>query len=287
MTKSLEHRTYNRQDCAVFRKTAEEFGGLSNMAGSYPLRVNGVHILTSEALYQACRFPHLPDVQRLIIAQRSPMTAKMKSKPYRKDSRSDWDAVRVGIMRWCLRVKLAQNWERFGSLLLSTGERPIVEDSRKDDFWGAKPVDEEALIGTNVLGRLLMELRELLRGSDADSLRVVSPPPLPGFVLLGREIGVIKATGYTQVSTTHWDQDKPTPVTQFSTDIDSSLTPNVSDEAQVIPVATPSVPIKDCAEFINFVFEDTKTYIRAPAKSKRAKSKKHDFIQLTIPGINI
>src|SRR5690606_37437152 len=107
--------------------TNEVFGGLSNMAGGFPLRVNGIRILTSEALYQACRFPKRPDVQRLIIGENSPMTAKMKSKPYRQDTRPDWDQVRVKIMRWCLRVKLAQNWHKFSELLLATGDKPIVE----------------------------------------------------------------------------------------------------------------------------------------------------------------
>lgn len=195
MNKTLEHRTYCRKDCVTFRKTNEVFGGLSNMAGGYPLLVNGVRILTSEALYQACRFPHLPDVQRMIIAQRSPMTAKMKSKPYRNQSRSDWDAVRVKIMRWCLRVKLAQNWDRFSSLLLSTGDRPIVEDSRKDNFWGAIPVDEETLTGTNVLGRLLMELREFLKVQNTDLIKVVISPNIPGFLLYGKEVGLIVKSG--------------------------------------------------------------------------------------------
>src|SRR2546427_654299 len=141
------------KDSLVFRKTKESFGGLSNMAGGFPLRVNGILVLTTEALYQACRFPHLPDVQRLILGERSPMTAKMKSKPHRLNSRPDWDQVRVKIMRWCLRVKLAQNWRAFSELLLKTGERPIVEESRKDDFWGAKPVDERTLVAVNGLGR--------------------------------------------------------------------------------------------------------------------------------------
>ena len=113
MGTAVETRSYERQDSVVFCKTNEEFGGLSNMAPGFPLRVNGIDILTSEALYQACRFPHLPDVQRLIITQKSPMTAKMKSKPYRSQSRGDWDVVRVRIMRWCLRVKLAWNWTEF------------------------------------------------------------------------------------------------------------------------------------------------------------------------------
>jgi len=53
------------------------------------------------------------------------MTAKMVSKPHRKDSRSDWDEVRVQIMRWCLRVKLAQHWETFGELLLQESDQSL------------------------------------------------------------------------------------------------------------------------------------------------------------------
>ena len=116
MSSSDQVRTYTRAESVVFLKTAEPFGGLSNMARGYPIRVNGIRILTSEALYQACRFPHLPDVQRMIIGENSPMTAKMKSKPHRKDTRPDWDRVRVKVMRWCLRMKLAQNWASFSEI---------------------------------------------------------------------------------------------------------------------------------------------------------------------------
>lgn len=183
-------RTYDRRTSVVFCKTQEAFGGLSNMAAGFPLVVNGVAIRTSEALYQACRFPHRPEVQRLIIAERSPMTAKMRGKPHRRETRPDWDAVRVSIMRWCLRVKLAQNWREFGDLLLATGERPIVEESRRDDYWGAKVVDPHILVGVNVLGRLLMELREELR-SATRQLRRVEPPNVPDFRLYGQPVGVI------------------------------------------------------------------------------------------------
>lgn len=191
---SRQYITYRRAKCAVFLKTTECFGGLSNMAGGYPLSINSVRILTSEALYQACRFPHLPDVQKLIIGQASPMTAKMKSKPYRKDSRADWDMVRVSIMHWCLRVKLVQHWEKFSGLLLSTGDQPIVEESYRDPFWGAKPIDAETLQGANILGRLLVELREQLRDPEAHMLWIVEPPSLPQFHLLGSQIGVIEGS---------------------------------------------------------------------------------------------
>lgn len=191
MRGSDQLRTYRRTESVVFLKTDEPFGGLSNMAGGYPIHVNGVRILTSEALYQVCRFPHLPDVQRMIISQISPMTAKMRSKPYRKDSRLDWDQVRVRIMRWCLRMKLANNWSTFSELLLRTGERPIVEESRKDDFWGAKTSgDGSTLVGMNVLGRLLMELREQVKQQGREAALDVTPPSIPQFLLLGRPIEV-------------------------------------------------------------------------------------------------
>lgn len=201
MAERDQTRTYSRKDSVVFLKTDAPFGGLSNMAGGYPIHVNGVRILTSEALYQVCRFPHLPDVQKMIIGQISPMTAKMRSKPYRKDSRADWDQVRVRIMRWCLRMKLANNWNKFSELLLRTGERPIVEESRKDDFWGAKVVDDgDTLVGMNVLGRLLMELREQVKLQGRDAALDVAPPAIPQFQLFGRPIEVTSASPQPQAT---------------------------------------------------------------------------------------
>ena len=193
MSLASQVRIYSPAVSIVFLKTKERFGGLSNMAAGFPLRVNGVRIRTSEALYQACRFPHMPDVQCRIIDERSPMTAKMRSKPFRNESRPDWDAVRVKIMRWCLRVKLAQNWKEFGRLLLATGERPIVEQSRKDDFWGAKVAGHGSLVGMNVLGRLLMELREQLKRDDVESLRAVEPLSITEFLLFQKPIKMVCA----------------------------------------------------------------------------------------------
>jgi type I restriction enzyme S subunit len=191
MASEAQIRIYKRREAVFFRRTAGEFGGLSNMAPNFPLEINGIKIATTEALYQACRFPNQPEIQALVIDQPSPMTAKMKSKRHQKSTRDDWDRVRVKIMRWCLRVKLAQNWSSFSTLLLKTGARPIVEESRKDNFWGAKPQDDETLVGMNVLGRLLMELRQQIQSGDKDVLRTVAHPDIPDFLLLGRRIGTV------------------------------------------------------------------------------------------------
>jgi len=188
--KKVAIREYDRRNSIVFLKTQDAFGGLSNMAAGYNITVNDIKIFTSEALYQSCRFPHRPDVQSLILAQTSPMTAKMRSKPFRDESRPDWLRVRVRIMSWCIKAKLIQNFEKFSTLLESTGDFPIVEQSRKDQFWGATPLDDHRLVGANVLGRLLMELRENIRLGDLNATELC-PLDIPDFYLLGMPINKI------------------------------------------------------------------------------------------------
>ena len=90
-------RKYNRESSVVFFKTKEQFGGLSNMAGGYPLQVNGIDIRSSEALYQACRFPHRSDLQFLVIEQKSPMTAEDEG-PNRTETLHGATGIKFGSM---------------------------------------------------------------------------------------------------------------------------------------------------------------------------------------------
>jgi ribA/ribD-fused uncharacterized protein len=187
-------RIYDATQVVSFKKTKDAFGGFSNMAAGFPLTVNGITILTSEALYQACRFPHSPTIQQLILNEKSPMSAKMVSKPFRAQSREDFDCVKIDIMRWCLRVKLAQNFITFGKLLKSTQNRPIVEDSHKDTFWGAlrDKTDDKLLRGINALGRLLMQLREsYVENPYSKNLFYIEPLNITNFTLLGEPIAIV------------------------------------------------------------------------------------------------
>jgi len=188
MNPKEEVRIYKVNECISFRKTTEKYGGLSNMASGYPLVVNGIYIKSSEALYQAMRFPHLPKIQMIIINESSPMTAKMISKKYRFQTRNDWEEIKISIMRWVLRVKLIQNIETFGKLLLETGTRPIVEESSKDQFWGAF-FDGKKYEGMNVLGRLLMELREVYKKHN---INMLNPLKISDFKLNGEYIKLVE-----------------------------------------------------------------------------------------------
>jgi NADAR domain len=94
-------------------------------------------------------------------------------------------------MRWCLRIKLAQNWTRFGNVLEKTGQKPIVEESTKDSFWGAKPSGDGILLGMNVLGRLLIELREQYRDVESGRAESLKFPTISHFLLLGEPLNYI------------------------------------------------------------------------------------------------
>jgi ribA/ribD-fused uncharacterized protein len=151
--------TYNIKDVVVFHKTAEAFGGLSNMAPNYIVQVNSINFFTIEHLYQACKFPLFPNVQEEIINERSPITCKQISRKYNHLVRQDWVDIQVSVMEWALQIKLSQNWDKFSSLLLSTSDKPIVEYTMKDKIWGAKP-EGTILVGKNILGKLLTKLRD-------------------------------------------------------------------------------------------------------------------------------
>jgi ribA/ribD-fused uncharacterized protein len=63
-------------------------------------------------------------------------------------------------MRKALRAKFDQN-EEMRKRLIETGTATLVEDSPEDRFWGG------AIEGSmNMLGKLLMELRESYRTSS-------------------------------------------------------------------------------------------------------------------------
>ena len=129
-------RIYNISDNIIFRKTKEEFGGLSNMAPGFSIYVNEVIIPTSEHLYQACRFPENPQLQWEIINEKSPMRAKWIGRAHIKESRKDWELIQFKVMQWALELKLSQNWSNFSAPLRATDGKNIVESTPSQKFGG-------------------------------------------------------------------------------------------------------------------------------------------------------
>lgn len=71
--------------------------------------------------------------------------------------RKDWDQVKVEVMRAAVYAKFSQNPE-LAERLLATGDAELVENSPVDYFWGIGADGS----GQNVLGKILMEVREKL-----------------------------------------------------------------------------------------------------------------------------
>lgn len=187
--------TYNKHHVLSFAKTTGKFGGLSNMAPDYVLFVNEINVPNAESLYQACKFSLYPEIQRMIIEERNPMAAKRISRQYQAYVRPDWEQIKFVVMEWCLRLKLLQNWDKFGGLLRESGSSVIVEYSTKDDVWGAMPKDNDVLVGQNILGRLLMKVRTEYVVPNKKPEKML-PPNVIGLMLYGTPITEVYAPEY-------------------------------------------------------------------------------------------
>lgn len=176
----LAPRIYKKHECAYFCRVAERFGELSNMNKHFPLQLGELVIASTENLYQALRFPDYPDLQMQILTEPKPMVSKMiayddanivKTTPL-------WlsQNLNINAMRTCLYLKSVQHQQRIHLILESTEKAPIVELSKKDAFWGAKPQqDPDILIGTNLLGRLWEAQREQMFALDFKAFSQVKP----------------------------------------------------------------------------------------------------------------
>lgn len=171
-----------------FCRVADEWGGLSNMSKEFPLHFNKRYVRTVEAIYQALKFPDLPDVQERIIVQASPMVAKNNSRANEPSVREDWHDIKLDVMQWCLREKLAQNWDTFGPYLLRTKGKIIVERSSRDPFWGAAQVSDDFWRGENRLGYLLTDLRDAYE-KDPETAKKSYDPGIDNFTFLGEKLG--------------------------------------------------------------------------------------------------
>lgn len=115
---------------------------------------------TVEQAYHWFKFDHLAGrgVQALIKSATSAHDAFKIAQEHKALRLPNWDGEKIGVMRGLLRNKADQH-EYVNRKLLATGERTLIEDSWRDDFWGWGPNRD----GQNMLGKLWMEVRTELR----------------------------------------------------------------------------------------------------------------------------
>ena len=159
---------YPLDKCIPIRGVKEQWGILGNFAPT-PLIVKGVLFSNSEQLFQMMKFS---DKETLLsIYQSKGLPLKWAAKKGEKNGlrRKDCGQIIIDVMKFCLQTKYEQS-EEFRHVLNETIGFSIVEDQTKlkttksgnlkdADTWGVVRKGE-LFVGSNLLGRLLMELRE-------------------------------------------------------------------------------------------------------------------------------
>lgn len=130
-----------------------EYRWLSNFYPS-PIRIGLIKYPTVEHAYQACKT--LDEKIRIKIAS-LPFPGQAKQYGKKIELRSDWEEVKVEVMLSLLRLKFRHPHLR--RKLIDTYPKKIEEGNYwGDTFWGVCKGK-----GQNVLGNLLMQVREEIR----------------------------------------------------------------------------------------------------------------------------
>jgi len=138
-----------------FYKVADDYGWLSNFA-PYPFVLDGKKWPTVEHYFQAQKFGNKKYQEEIRNSRKAVLAARM-GRDRRHKLRDDWESVKVSIMKKAVKAKFSQN-SHLGKMLVATKNALLIEHTIRDAFWG----DGGDGHGQNMLGRLLMEVREKL-----------------------------------------------------------------------------------------------------------------------------
>ena len=158
-------------EICFYRASEKPYGAFSNL---YRREVvfEGETFATSEHAYQAGK-PRKKAVRDWLMAAPSPALLAMAAHGlYYWDVAPGWSTTKFDRMRDILRAKFEQH-DDLRELLLSTGDARLVESATVDNevnrLWG-----EVNGVGKNMLGVLLMEIREELQGKAPVERRVAA-----------------------------------------------------------------------------------------------------------------
>lgn len=145
-----------------FSKTCNKYGCFSNFT-LRPVTFDGITYSNSEAAWQAQKTMDLNERKK--FADEAPGVAKKHGR--RVELRPDWEEVKYQLMVDVCYAKFSQNAD-LAEVLLSTGDEEIIENTTgwHDNIWGncdcARCANKP---GRNLLGKALMEVREMLKGN--------------------------------------------------------------------------------------------------------------------------
>jgi len=142
-----------------FYSTKGLYGCFSNFS-SHGFELDGKFWSTSEHYFQAQKFagtPHEEEIRKAV----KPLDAASMGRERKRPLRPDWEEVKDDIMRKSVLRKF-QTHKEIRDILLSTGNEELIEETTNDYYWGCGTEGT----GKNMLGKILMEVREKLRAPD-------------------------------------------------------------------------------------------------------------------------
>jgi ribA/ribD-fused uncharacterized protein len=140
-----------------YKVTERPYGCFSNFS-EHGFELDGAWWPTSEHYFQAQKFAGTPHVEELRQAKSAMKVAQLGRERHRP-LRPDWEAVKDDVMLRALMAKFSAHAD-IREILLSTGDEHLVEATTTDYYWG-RGTDGS---GKNMLGLLLVQVREALRG---------------------------------------------------------------------------------------------------------------------------
>jgi len=143
----------------------QDFYVLSNFS-AFNVMWRGIRFQTAEHAYHFERFWNSTGAGEMARDFILNTTSAHEAFRYAQDNKSfqrkDWDAIKVKAMGDILHEKASQH-EYVRRKLLETGDRILIENSWRDDFWGWGPNRD----GKNMLGKCWMQVRADLN-AEAD-----------------------------------------------------------------------------------------------------------------------
>ncbi|CAF1220234.1 unnamed protein product [Adineta steineri] len=138
----------------------EPFGEFSNFYLA-PIVLDGCTWSTTEHYFQAQKFISDEIHYQNILQLAKPCKVFYYVRKHKSSRRADWDDVKDEIMFKACLAKFQQHL-KLKELLLSTGDRTLVEHTKNDSYWG----DGGDGTGRNQLGITLMKVREYLKNNS-------------------------------------------------------------------------------------------------------------------------
>ncbi len=146
-------------------------GVFSNFTSTPGLQYKGNTFHTTEQAFMWAKANgfHDRETARKILAEKNPAKAKVLGREVKPFSHIYWDLNKEFLMYEVNLAKYSQ-FDDYKAVLLSTGEKQLVEVNGKDTIWGIglyandpRVLDEKQWRGQNLLGKVLMRVREELK----------------------------------------------------------------------------------------------------------------------------